>query len=241
MDNLAEPSEREKLARSNRPVPAVQRMTATRRTMLIIALLSVSQASWAHAQQGPGNPQDLSSMSIEALMDVRVTSVSKKSEPLSRAAAAIHVITQEDIRRSGATSIAELLRMVPGMDVAQMDANTWAISARGFNGQYAGFLLVLIDGRTVFNPTSNGVYWDVQDTLLEDIDRIEVIRGPGAVLWGLNAVNGVINIITRPASSTQGALITSSLGSHQTPDVGVRFGGPAGASGHYRVFVRYFD
>ena len=123
-------------------------------------------------------------MSIEALMDVRVTSVSKKSEPLSRAAAAIHVITQEDIRRSGATSIAELLRMVPGMDVAQMDANTWAISARGFNGQYAGFLLVLIDGRTVFTPTSNGVYWDVQDTLLEDIDRIEVIRGPGAVLWG---------------------------------------------------------
>lgn len=212
-----------------------------RRKTLIVVLLAGSLASWAHPQQAPSNPQDLSSMSIEALMDLRVTSVSRKSEPLSRAAAAIHVITQEDIRRSGATSIPELLRMVPGLDVAQMDASTWAISARGFNGQYAGFLLVLIDGRTVYTLTSNGVYWDVQDTLLEDIDRIEVVRGPGAVLWGLNAVNGVINIITKPASGTQGALLTTSIGSQPTPDAAVRYGGKAGDTGHYRAFVRYFD
>ena len=212
-----------------------------RRIMLIVALLAVSLASWAHAQQGPGNSQDLSSLSIEALMDVRVTSVSRKSEPLSRTAAAIHMITQEDIRRSGATSIAELLRMVPGLDVAQMDGNTWAISARGLNAQYANLLLVLIDGRTVYSPTTNGVYWDVQDTVLEDIDRIEVIRGPGAVLWGTNAITGVINIITKPASGTQGGLVTTSIGSHQTPDVTVRYGGKAGDAGHYRVFVRYFN
>jgi len=241
MDNLEVPSEREKLARPNRPVLTGQWMAAMRRKTLIFVLLAGSLATWAHAQQEPRVVQELSSMSIEALMDLRVTSVSRRSEPLSRAAAAIYVITQEDIRRSGATSIAELLRMVPGLDVAQMDANTWAVSARGFNGQYAGFLLVLIDGRTVFTPTSNGVYWDVQDTLLEDIDRIEVIRGPGAVLWGLNAINGVINIITKPASGTQGVLITTSIGSHQTPDVAVRYGGKAGGAGHYRAFVRYFD
>ena len=211
------------------------------RTILVVILLAGSWLPWAHAQQGVRDPQDLSSMSIEALMDLRVTSVSRKAEPLSRAAAAIHVITQEDIRRSGATSIPELLRMVPGLDVAQMDGNTWAVSARGFNAQYAGFLLVLIDGRTVYTTTSNGVYWDVQDTLLEDIDRIEVIRGPGALLWGLNGVNGVINIITRPASATQGSLVTTSIGSHQTPDVALRYGGKAGNAGHYRAFLRYFD
>jgi iron complex outermembrane receptor protein len=207
----------------------------------VLLWLIVCWPSLLLAQQSSSKPQDLSTMSIEALMDLQVTSVSKSPTSLSRAAAAIFVITQEDIRRSTARSIPELLRMVPGLDVAQMDGNTWAISARGFNNQYAGLLLVLLDGRTVFTPTSNGVYWDAQDTLLEDIDRIEVIRGPGAVLWGLNAVNGVINIITKPASATQGGLITASLGSHETPDVGVRYGGRAGANGHYRAFVRYFD
>jgi iron complex outermembrane recepter protein len=212
-----------------------------RKRILIVTLLAGSLSQWVYAQQGPANSPDLSSMTIEALMDLRVTSVSRRSEPLSRAAAAITVITQEDIRRSGATSIPELLRMVPGLDVAQMDASTWAVSARGFNAQYAGFMLVLLDGRTVYDLTSNGVYWDVQDTLLEDIARIEVIRGPGAVLWGLNAVNGVVNIITKQASETQGGLLTTVLGSQETPVVAARYGGPAGASGHYRAFVRYFD
>ena len=241
MDIVAEQSERERSARPKRPVLTGQSSTAMRKKTLIFALLAGSLASGVHAQQTPRDPQDLTYMTIEALMEIRVTSVSRKWEPLSRAAAAIHVITPEDIRRSGATSIPELLRMVPGLDVAQVDANTWAISARGFNGQYADLLLVLIDGRTVYNPTSNGVYWDVQDTLLEDIDRIEVIRGPGAVLWGANAVNGVINIITRPASATQGGLVTTSLGSHQTPDAAFRYGGKTGNAGHYRAFIRYFD
>jgi iron complex outermembrane receptor protein len=212
-----------------------------RKRILIVALLAGTLPQWTCAQQGPGNRPDLSSMSIEALMDLRVTSVSKKSEPLSRAAAAIYVITQEDIRRSGMNSIPELLRMVPGLDVAQMDASTWAISARGFNSQYATFMLVLVDGRTVYNPTFNGVNWDVQDTALEDIDRIEVICGPGAALWGQNAVNGVINIITKESSGTQGGLITVVAGNLQTPDVAVRYGGPAGPQGHFRILSKYLD
>src|SRR6202047_3544579 len=142
-------------------------------------------------------PKDLSEKSIEDLMDMEVTSVSKKEQKLSQVAAAIFVITQEDIRRSGAMNIPDLLRMVPGLDVAQINANTWAITARGFNLQFANKLLVLIDGRAVYTPLFGGVNWDVQDVPLEDIDRIEVIRGPGGALWGANAVNGVINIITK--------------------------------------------
>ena len=211
------------------------------RTILAVILLAGSWLPWAQAEQGQSNPQDLSAMTIEALMDLRVTSVSRKSEPLSRAAAAIYVLTQEDIRRSGATSIPELLRMVPGLDVAQMDASTWAISARGFNSQYATFMLVLVDGRTVYDPTFNGVYWEVQDTVLEDIDRIEVICGPGAALWGQNAVNGVINIITRAASETQGGLVTVAAGSLLTPEIAARYGGKAGPTGHYRVFAKYLN
>ena len=180
-------------------------------------------------------------MTIEALLDLRVTSVSREPEPLSHAAATVSVITQEDIRRSGATSIPDLLRMVPGLDVAQMDASTWAISARGFNTQYATFMLVLVDGRTVYDPTFNGVRWDAQDTVLEDIDRIEVICGPGAALWGQNAVNGVISITTKKASETQGGLVTVAAGNLQTPETTVRYGGDAGSKGHYRVFGKYFD
>jgi iron complex outermembrane receptor protein len=211
------------------------------RLTLVGFLLAVSWAPWAQAQQALNQPQDLSSLSIEALMDLRVTSVSRKSEPLSRAAAAIYVLTQEDIRRSGATSIPELLRTVPGLDVAQMDASTWAISARGFNTQYASYMLVLVDGRTVYNPTFNGVYWAVQDTVLEDIDRIEVICGPAAALWGQNAVNGVINITTKQASESQGALVAALAGTQETPHVSVRYGGAAGNKGFYRIFGKYFN
>lgn len=212
-----------------------------RRSTLIVVLLAGSLVSWAHAQQGPTEAPALSSMTIEALMDIRVTSVSRRPESLSRAAAAIYVITQDDIRRSGATSIPELLRTVPGLDLAQMDASTWAISARGFNAQYATFMLVLMDGRTVFDPSFNGVRWDVQDTVLEDIDRIEVICGPGAALWGQNAVNGVINITTKKASETQGGLVTVAAGNLQTPDIAARYGGTAGPMGHYRIFGKYFN
>src|ERR1700726_712011 len=141
-----------------------------------------------HAQQPPKGPQDLFTLTIEDLMNVKVTSVSKKEEKLSRTAAAVFVITQEDIRRSGATNIPDVLRMVPGLDVAQINANTWAISARGFNLEFANKLLVLIDGRAVYTPTYGGVNWDTQDVPLQDIERIEVIRGPGATVWGANAV-----------------------------------------------------
>jgi len=151
----------------------------------------------------------------------------------------VFVITQEDIRRSGLTSIPELLRMVPGLTVAQIDANKWAITARGFNERLADKMLVLMDGRTVYDPLSSGVYWDVQDTILEDIERIEVVRGPGATLWGANAVNGVLNIITKKAKDTQSGLVTGGGGSQEGEITAVRYGGTLGNRGHYRVFTKY--
>jgi iron complex outermembrane receptor protein len=182
---------------------------------------------------------DLSEASLETLMNIEVTSVAKKGQRLSQAAAAVFVITQEDIRRSGATSIPEALRMAPGIDVAQIDANKWAITSRGFNERYADKVLVLIDGRTAYTPLNSGVYWDIQDTVLEDIDRIEVVRGPGATLWGANAVNGVINIITRKAQDTQGVLVTAAGGDQERDAGAVRFGGSLRNRGFYRLFVKY--
>ena len=135
-------------------------------------------------QQQPARKADLASMNIEDLMNITVTSVSKEEQKMSKAAAAIFVITQEDISRSGATNIPDLLRMVPGLDVSQINANSWAVSARGFNQQFTNKLLVLIDGRAVYSPLLGGVNWDTQDVPLEDFDRIEVIRGPGATIWG---------------------------------------------------------
>src|SRR4249920_3567989 len=184
--------------------------------------------------------RDLSEISLEDLMNVEVTSVSKKEQKLSQTAAAIHVITQEDIRRSGLTSIPELLRMVPGLHVARIDSNKWAISARGFNSRFANKMLVLIDGRSVYTPLFSGVYWDIQDVMLEDVERIEVIRGPGATLWGANAVNGVVNIITKRAQDTQGGLITGGFGNEEEGFGGVRYGGKIGAKAHYRVYGKHF-
>ena len=172
-------------------------------------------------------------------MNVEVTSVSKKEQKLSRAAAAVYVINQEDIRRSGATNIPDLLRIAPGVDVAQIDANTWAISIRGFNDRYANKVLVLIDGRTVYTPTTSGVYWDQLDVPLEDIDRIEITRGPGATVWGANAVNGVINIITKTADTTQGAVIGAGGGSQGTAQGLAQYGGKIGQVGTWRLFGDY--
>ena len=182
---------------------------------------------------------DLSQASLEQLMSIEVTSVSKKEQKLSRVAAAISVITQEDIRRSGARNIPDLLRMVPGMDVAQVDANTWAVSARGFNDLYANKLLVMIDGRSVYDPAFGGVLWDLQDVPLEDIDRIEVIRGPGATIWGANAMNGVINIILKRAKSTQGSLLKAGSGSSTTAQGVVQYGGKLRGHGFFRAFGKY--
>ena len=202
-------------------------------TKLLLTLLALTGMGIAQ--------QDLTELSLEDLMNTKVTSVSKKEQSLSKVAAAIFVITQEDIRRSGATNIPDLLRMVPGVDVAQINANTWAISARGFNHQFSDKLLVLIDGRTVYTPLFAGVYWDTQDVPLEDIDRIEVIRGPGATVWGANAVNGVINIITKSASETQGALLVAGGGTGDLALGTAQYGGRIGKNASYRVFTKYLD
>jgi iron complex outermembrane receptor protein len=207
----------------------------------LLVLISVGSAWPGGREQQSRRPEDLTAISLEELMDIEVTSVSKKEQQLSRAAAAIYVITQEDIRRSGASSIPEALRMVPGVQVARVNANWWAISARGFNGLAANKLLVLVDGRSVYSPVFSGVYWEVQDTLLEDIDRIEVIRGPGATMWGANAVNGVINIITKAAGQTQGGLVTVGGGNEERGFGGLRYGGPLGPNAHYRGYAKYFQ
>jgi iron complex outermembrane receptor protein len=185
--------------------------------------------------------RDLSQASLEDLMNIEVTSVSKKEQKISQAAAAIFVIMQEDIRRSGATNIPDLLRMAPGLDVSQINANNWAISARGFNRQFENKLLVLIDGRAIYTPLDGGVNWDTQDVPLEDIDRIEVIRGPGATLWGANAVNGVINILTKKAADTQGGLVTGGGGSDARAFGTVRYGGTIHGNTSYRVFTKYVN
>jgi len=173
-------------------------------------------------------------------MSIEVTSVSRREQKTSQAAAAIFVISREDIHRSGALNIPDLLRMVPGLDVAQIDAGKWAISARGFNGQYSNKLLVLIDGRTVYSPIFAGVFWDSQNVPVDRIERIEVIRGPGAAVWGSNAVNGVINIITQSAGDTQGGNITAGAGNASTGPETVRFGGKVRNLGAYRVSAEGF-
>ena len=185
--------------------------------------------------------KQLIKLNLADLLNVEVTSVSKKPQQVAKSAAAIFVITHEDIKRSGVTSIPEALRMAPGIDVAKIDDNEWAISSRGFNGRFANKLLVLIDGRTVYTPFFSGVNWDVQDTLLEDIDRIEVIRGPGASLWGANAVNGVINIISKTADQTQGSYAMAGGGSTEKVMAGFRYGGRIAESISYRLYAKYFE
>lgn len=196
------------------------------------------------APQTPDKPaahRDLSQVPLEDLMDIKVTSVSRKEQKMSDAAAAIFVITQEDIRRSGATTIPGLLRMVPGMDVSQINDNSWEVSARGFNGQFSNKLLVLIDGRAVYTPLLGGVNWDTQDVPLEDIDRIEVIRGPGATIWGANAVNGVINIVTKKAEDTQGGLIVGMGGTKAQGQGTAQYGGTIRGNTAYRVFTNFLN
>lgn len=187
--------------------------------------------------------QDYGELSLEELMgiEVEVTSVSRKAEKLSETAAAIFVLTSEDIRRSGATSIPEALRMVPGVHVARVNSSTWAVGIRGFNGQFSNKLLVLIDGRRVYTPSFSGVHWDVQDVLLEDVERIEVIRGPGAVAWGANAVNGVINVITKDAFATQGNLGSLLLGTEDRWILSARHGGTLGENGAWRGWAKAFS
>jgi len=184
-------------------------------------------------------PRDLTQFTLEDLMNVEVVSVSKKEQKLAKTGAAIFVMTQEDIRRSGATNIPDLLRMVPGVNVARVDHSTWAVSIRGFNDVYANKVLVLIDGRSVYHPVFSGVIWYAQEMPLENIERIEVIRGPGGTVWGANAMNGVINIITKSAKDTSGGLITAGGGSDAQAGALVQYGGKIGPTGSYRVYGRY--
>lgn len=193
------------------------------------------------AESGVPAPQPaaalpLASRDLESLLSTTVTTVRRREQSLSRTAGAVYVITQEELRRFGVSSLAEALRLVPGIDVSRIGLSSWAISARGFNNTYANKLLVMIDGRTVYTPAFGGVFWDQQDTLVEDIDRIEVLRGPGAAMWGANAVNGVINVITKPASRTQGTLVTMGGGTEDLGLIRMRHGAAAGRNGYYRFY-----
>jgi iron complex outermembrane receptor protein len=202
----------------------------------LLAILCTAIDGFAQAPQG-----DLSKLSVDDLMNVEVTSVARRGQKLSDTPAAVFVITQDDIQRSGATTIPDVLRMVPGLDVAAINNNLWAVSSRGFNGRWSNKLLVMIDGRTIYSPVFSGVFWDQQDVMLEDIDRIEVIRGPGGTLWGANAVNGVINIITKNAVETQGGRVSLSQGGREHGLVTARYGGALGDNLHFRTYVKSFD
>jgi iron complex outermembrane receptor protein len=205
---------------------------------LPLALMAVlTAAAPAHAAL---RTQEMADLSLEELANIRVTSVSKRSESLADAPASISVITGEEIRRSGATTLPEALRLAPNLQVARVDARNYAVTARGFNSAFENKLLVLIDGRTVYSPLFSGVFWDAQDVVLEDVARIEVISGPGATLWGANAVNGVINIITKSAGDTQGGLLATGAGKYEKNSA-LRYGGALGNGGHYRVYGKYSE
>ena len=204
---------------------------------LSIALTASVMALPCFAQSQVGQ---LIELEFEALLDIEVTSVAKKTQKYSDAAAAVYVITEKVIRRSGVTSIPEALRLAPGVQVARIDASKWAISIRGFNNRFSNKLLVMIDGRSVYTPLFAGVYWDTQDTLIADIERIEVIRGPGGTLWGANAVNGVINVITKHAKQSSGELIQAQVGSHEN-SVSLRYGTTLGQSAWFRAYAKGID
>ena len=208
-------------------------MTRARSRIGVLARVLLCVAAPA-AQAASDNLADLS---LEELTSIEITSVSRRAEPLGDAAASVYVITSEMLRRSGATSLPEALRLAPNLQVAQIDAGQYAISSRGFNNAIGNKLLVLIDGRTVYTPFFSGVFWDQQDVMLEDVERIEVISGPGGTIWGTNAVNGVINVITRTSARTQGTLVVAD-GGDRADGLAVRYGGTVGAGGHFRVYAK---
>ncbi|AOY59468.1 TonB-dependent receptor plug domain-containing protein [Desulfococcus multivorans] len=208
--------------------------------VLGIILLTAPLAGVSAAGPADEGDIDFTQFSLEELKSVKITSASKTPKNLSEIPAAVFVITQDDIRRSGATSIPEALRMAPGVEVARVSATEWAVNMRDLNQLFANKLLVLMDGRSIYSHLASGVFWDIQDTVLEDIDRIEVIRGPGAALWGVNAVNGVINIITKKAADTQGGEVTALGGSEEGIGT-LRYGGVFGRDSHYRIYAKYFD
>jgi iron complex outermembrane recepter protein len=199
--------------------------------LLRLAEKDIGQLSQVRVSGQTGSPS----------LDTPVSTVSRQPTTIGQMAAAVYVVTHEMIRRSGAKTVPDVLRMVPGVDVAQINANTWAISIRGFNAGFANKLLVMIDGRTIYTPMFAGVYWSEQDVLLEDVERIEVIRGPGASVWGANAVNGIINIVTKNSKDTQGAYLESGAGTEQLGFTSMRFGGGNGDDLHYRFYGKWFE
>lgn len=214
-------------------------------TLLVIALVSISyfdhQICFAVTKETSEPAKvDFTKFSLEELKNVEIVSVSKKPEKVSEVPAAVFVITQEDIRRSGATSIPEALRIVPGVHVARITTTEWAVNIRGLNDKFANNLLVLIDGRSIYSHLYSGVFWDIQDTVMEDIERIEVIRGPGAAVWGANAVNGVINIITKHARNTQGTDLVV-IGGSEEQSASIRYGGNFKKDNDYRVYAKFFN
>ena len=214
-------------------------------TTVAALVLALSPGALGAAAEPKAEPKEevdnYMDMSLEALLHFDITSVTGTAVPWFRNPAAVYTISSEDIRRSGHQSLAEVLRMVPGMQVSRIDSRQWAITARGFDNQFAKNLLVLIDGRLVYDPGFSGVFWDVQDLILEDVDRIEVIRGPGATLWGANAVNGVVNITTKRAKDAQGLYATAGGGTEERGFGALRYGGTLGEKAHYRVWARYLN
>jgi iron complex outermembrane receptor protein len=202
------------------------------------ACLLVVATALGHAALAPANEKiaSLADLSLEQLADIVVTSVSRREQRLAEAPASVYVITADDIRRSGVRSLPEALRLAPNLQIARADANQYAITARGFGNVLANKLLVMIDGRTIYSPLFSGVFWEAHDVMLENVERIEVISGPESTLWGTNAVNGVINVITKTAKSTQGALVAAG-GGNRDWSAATRYGGEA-AGGHYRLYAR---
>jgi iron complex outermembrane receptor protein len=242
-------------AENDPPVTRGDRVALRRRAMgaggrkRIYQILGLVLALAPAASAFPDTPQVLAAvdaaeifeMSIEELGKLRVTSVSRRSESLRRAPSSIYVITREEIRRSGLSKLPEILRLAPGVEVARNNTHSWTISIRGFNSDLSNKLLVLIDGRSVYSPLFAGVFWDAQDTLVQDIERIEVISGPGGTLWGANAVNGVINIVTRSAADTQGTLIDVGAGNEERGFLGLRHGWHPADDVALRAYLKYSD
>lgn len=208
--------------------------------MCTVMVIAAIHSSVHDACAEEKNRVDYAEMSLEQLMNIEVTSVSKKQEAMSETAAAVSVLTSDDIRRSGALTIPDALRYLPGVQVARQDAHQWAVSSRGFNDIFANKLLVMVDGRSIYTPLFSGVFWNTTDVFIEDLDRIEVVRGPGATVWGANAVNGVISIISKSAKDTQGWLVTGGSGTEEPGFGGVRYGGTLGEDVYFRIYGKYF-
>lgn len=226
--------------------PSPGRIPASRaepaRRWLWALLLATSGAGASESRQVAALPPDLTALDLDALMNIEITSVSKRAEPLFQAAAAVSVLTGDEIRRSGARNLPEALRRVPGLTVARIaDINTYVVSSRGFANRLSDKLEVLVDGRSLYTPLFSGVFWDTAELPMADIERIEVIRGPGATLWGTNAINGVINVVTRSAADTHGGMVNAAAGTHEPNSATLRTGTAVGDSGDVRLYVRHLE